>query len=174
VGGTLSCGDVNEPDRALRELCAGLSANVASAVAPCGNCLPSPPPAFASNTGGETTFLTDLNGHPLVDSCTGGDVYLGETPRSRPNEPGGVLYANFYAEDEDDLLVGGHTQGGDCVGRRLARLLSPDAENREFSIPSPLLTVHSRFPHDWEVICKTLRTVFDHQVPNTCTGLAQP
>jgi hypothetical protein len=79
------------------------------------------------------------------------------------------------------VLVGGHTQAGDCLGRKLARNLAPDAVNREITgVPGgPLnLDTHGNFPHHWPTICMTLRTVTDHQVPAdqvaACAGLTPP
>jgi hypothetical protein len=58
-----------------------------------------------------------------------------------------VLYAAFYAADGDDIFVGGDTQGGDCLGRRLARNMANDAENREiFNIPGGVLDIHDNTP----------------------------
>jgi hypothetical protein len=92
-----------------------------------------------------------------------------------------VLYANFYAANNADLLVGGHTQDSDCLGRKLARNLAPDAHNREISgVPGGFanLETHGNFPHHWPTICMTLRTLADHQVPadqlQACAGLTQP
>jgi hypothetical protein len=75
-----------------------------------------------------------------------------------------VLYAAFYAADDDDIFVGGDIQGGDCLGRRLARNMADDAENREiFNIPGGLLHIHENTPHFRDTICMTLRTIVDHQ-----------
>jgi hypothetical protein len=171
VGGTFSCGNAQEPDRALRQLCAGMTATLFSQAAPCSSFTPA---LFGSNLPGDESFIGDLNGHPLSDSCAAADLYPSEAPRSRPSEADGVLYANLYAAGEDDALVGGDQQALDSAGRRLARLLAPDAANREIPIPGPLISAHARFPHTWEVICTTLLTVSDHQVPVSCTGLTQP
>jgi DNA-binding beta-propeller fold protein YncE len=179
VGGALlTCNDSAEPDRARRQLCAGLTQTLAGQAAPCGQCptiLAGPVP-FSTNQTGDATFITDLNGHPLSDSCAGNATFPSETPRSRPSDPGGVLYANLYAADEDDLFVGGGDQSLDCAGRRLARLLSPDAENREVAgTPS---VVHANFPHHWPTICTALRSIADGAVPadpaQACTGLTHP
>lgn len=165
LGGLLTCGDEDEPDRAIRQLCAGLDASLITQALPCGGCGPlAGPSPFNTNDSGDDSFLTDLNGHPLTDSCAGDDTFLSETPRSRPHETGGVLYANLYAANNEDLLVGGDEQSLDCAGRRLARLLSPDAVNREIDVDGGFST-HSLFPHNWEVICTALRTVLDGTVP---------
>ena len=75
--------------------------------------------------------------------------------------------------------LGGDTQGGDCLGRRLARNMADDAENREISgIPGGLANIHENTPHFWDTICMTLRTIVDHQVPvdqvQACVGLTPP
>jgi hypothetical protein len=71
--------------------------------------------------------------------------------------------------------VGGGTQSGDCFGRRLARNLASDADNREIAnVPG---VVHANFPHHWLTICMALRTVADHEAPalaQACTGLTHP
>ena len=92
-----------------------------------------------------------------------------------------MLYANFYAFDNADILVGGHTQTSDCLGRKLARNLAPNADNREITgVPGGFLNVdtHPNFPHHWPTVCMTLRTLVDHQVPadqiQACAGLTQP
>jgi pimeloyl-ACP methyl ester carboxylesterase len=174
----IGCDDVNQPDRIGRQLCGGRIATVLSAVAPCG-CGPVTPDVFTTNTGDDLTFLESLNGHPLADSCQATPAAPGEAPRSRPTTAGGVLYASFYVAGNGDGIVGGHTQQNDCVGRRLARNLGPDAVNREITgVPGGLLTAHGNFPHHWPTICMALRTVTDHQAPvdqmAACTGLTSP
>jgi hypothetical protein len=160
----------SEPDRTLRQLCAGRTAVVT--VQTCGQCPPGSPVEFTNNATGDRAFIEDLNGHPLADSCTAG-AHPSEAPSSRPTRADGVLYVNLFAPDDE--LVGGGTQAGDCLGRRLARNLAPDADNREISgVPS---FVHANFPHFWPTICTALRTVVDHQAPplaTACTGLTQP
>jgi hypothetical protein len=176
----VGCDDVNQPDRIGRQLCAGRTATVASALASCG-CGFVTPPAFSTNQAGDDTFLETLNGHPLADSCQATPAAATEAPLSRPTTPDGVLYASFYAAGNADVLVGGHTQERDCLGRRLARNLAPDAVNREITgVPGGNLNLdtHGNFPHHWPTICMALRTVVDHQVPadqaQACTGLTQP
>jgi hypothetical protein len=125
---------------------------------------------------GDETFFLELNGQgSFAENCAPSDN-PDEAPRSRPSEPEGVLYVNLYAEDNADLFVGGDTQSWDCVGRRLARNLSPDTVNLE--IPEVPWEVHSNFPHHWPTICVALRTVVDHQAPasvdEVCEGLVQP
>jgi hypothetical protein len=174
VGDALSCGtgfSANEPDRTRRQLCAGRAAVVLTQT--CGQCPAGTPIAFSTNQPGDDTFITDLNGHGLGDSCTVGFTSASEAPSSRPTLAAGVLYVNAFAPDDE--LVGGGTQGGDCFGRRLARNLAPDAVNLEITgVPS---VVHANFPHHWPTICTALRTVTDHQAPDpaqACTGLTHP
>ena len=137
----------------------------------------STPDTFTSNVSDETTFITALNGHPLADSCGAPGAFSSEAPRSRPGTAGGVLYVALYAAGNDDLVVGGHTQELDCLGRRLARnLAAPDALNVEMTgVAAP---VHANTPHHWDTICMALRTVTDHQAPasqaQACTGLTVP
>ena len=179
--GLLGCGTSNESDKARRQLCGGRQAEgLLNSTQGCGACNPTPA-FFTSNSGSDATFLSDLNGHPFdLAAC---DVNLGhpnEAPHSRPTTPDGVLYVNLYAENNADRIVGGHDRtsllGGDCLGRRLARNLAPDAVNREISVP--ILGVHSNFPHQWEVMCFTLRTIVDHAAPanvqQACQGLTPP
>jgi len=178
----IGCNMANQPDLIGRQLCAGRTATLVSAglLTPCG-CAGAPPPVFTSNNSDELTFLETLNGHPLVDSCQATPAAPTEAPSSRPTTAGGVLYASLYAAGNDDLIVGGHTQIRDCLGRKLARNLAPDAVNREITgVPGGVgnLATHGNFPHHWPTICTTLRTVVDHQVPvdqmQACTGLTQP
>jgi hypothetical protein len=177
----VGCDDANQADRIGRQLCAGRTATVASAIAACG-CGPlSTPPDFTTNQPGDLTFMEVLNGHPLADSCRATPAVASEAPSSRPTTPAGVLYASVYADGNADLIVGGHTQTADCLGRKLARNLAPDAVNREITgVPGGLLNVdtHTNFPHHWPTICMALRTVTDHAVPAdqtaACTGLTQP
>jgi hypothetical protein len=176
IGGTATCGDPSEPDRARRQLCGGIAATISGQIRPCGVCGDSMPVSFTTNMPGDETFLLELNGQEnFAENCAPGDN-PDEAPRSRPSEPEGVLYVNLYAEDNTDLLVGGDTQSWDCVGRRLARNLSSDAVNME--IPGVPGEVHSNFPHHWSTICVALRTVVDHRVPaspdEACEGLVQP
>lgn len=166
----LACGNRNEPNRSLRQLCAG---HMGLALPrPCGQCLAGTPLTFTSNQPGDETFITDLNGHPLSDSCTANASFATEAPFSRPGRVDGILYVNLYATG--DLFVGDGTQSGDCFGRRLARNLAPDADNREFNVPVP---IHASVPHHWEIICTALKTVADHQAPaagSPCAGLTRP
>jgi hypothetical protein len=177
----VGCDDVNQPDRVGRQLCAGRTATVASAIAACGCGRLSTPPDFTTNQSGDLTFLETLNGHPLADSCRATPAAASEAPSSRPTTPDGVLYASVYADGNADVIVGGHTQTADCLGRKLARSLAPDAVNREITgVPAgPLgLDTHTNFPHHWPTICMALRTVIDHAVPldqtAACAGLTQP
>jgi hypothetical protein len=177
----VACDAVNQADRVSRQLCGGRTATVASVLASCG-CGPlSTPAEFATNQAGDLAFLETLNGHPLSDSCQAAPAAPAEAPSSRPTTPGGVLYASFYAAGNADLLVGGHTQAGDCLGRKLARNLAPDVINGEISgVPGGVLNVdtHANFPHRWPTICMALRTVVDHHVPAdqtaACAGLTHP
>jgi pimeloyl-ACP methyl ester carboxylesterase len=188
AGGTFSCGDPSQPDRSTRELCGGRTATVVSQGLPCGACLktifppvPGDPDLFSTNLPGDEAFLSDLNGHAFSADC-GGSIAQPEleAPRSRPTTPGGVLYLNLYAANNEDLIVGGDTQSLDCYGRRLARLHAPDAVNRQISgVPSTLPeTVHGNFPHHRPTICSVLRTIADQQAPaveeDACAGLTVP
>ncbi len=178
----IGCNVADQPDLIGRQLCAGRTATGFSAglFTPCG-CAGSPPPVFTSNNSDELTFLETLNGHPLLDSCQATPSAPTEAPSSRPTTAGGVLYASLYAAGNDDLIVGGHTQIRDCLGRKLARNLASDAANREITgVPGGVanLATHGNFPHHWPTICMTLRTLVDHQVPvdqtQACAGLTQP
>jgi hypothetical protein len=177
----IGCDDVDQPDRVARQLCAGRTATALSAIAVCGCGAFSTPDEFSTNETGDLTFLETLNGHPLAESCEAEPDRPAEAPRSRPTTPGGVLYASFYAAGNADVIVGGDTQAGDCLGRRLARNLAPDAVNREITgVPGGALGLdtHANVPHHWPAICMALRTVVDHQVPadqaQACAGLTQP
>ena len=58
-----------------------------------------------------------------------------------------MLYVTLYAAGNGDLVVGGHTQTLDCLGRRLARNLAPDATNVEMAdVPGPPAAVHANTP----------------------------
>lgn len=179
AGAILACSDPAEPDRTLRQLCAGRVGTLLSAAAPC-PCGPlSMPDPFTTNVAGDATFIADLNGHALADSCGMPGVFATEAPRSRPGTAGGVLYVALFAAGNGDLVVGGQTQALDCLGRRLARNLAPDAINVEMAgVPGPAAAVHANTPHHWETICMALRTVTDHQAPasqaQACTGLTVP
>jgi hypothetical protein len=182
AGGTFSCGDASQPDRSARELCGGRTATLISQGLPCGTCLGNLAPAlFSTNLPGDETFLTDLNGHPFSADCSGSIAHPElEAPRSRPTTPGGVLYLNLYAANNEDLIVGGDTQSLDCFGRRLARLHAPDAVNRQITgVPSTLpQTVHGNFPHYRPTICSVLKGIVNQQVPaeseDACAGLSVP
>lgn len=181
VGGTFSCGDASQPDRSGRELRGGRTATLISQASPCGACIAGDPDLFSTNLAGDETFLTDLNGHPFSADCSGSIAQPElEAPRSRPTTPGGVLYLNLYAANNEDLIVGGDTQSLDCYGRRLARLHAPDAANRQISgVPSATpQTVHGNFPHHRLAICTALKTIVDQQVPaegaDACAGLSVP
>ena len=171
----IACGVLNQPDRILRQLCGGRTATLFSNVLPCG-CIS--PMLFTTNVAGDATFLEDLNGHSLGDSCRAQPDADSEAPRSRPTESDGILYVNLYASGNADTLVGGHT-GSDCLGRRLARNLASDATNEQIGgVPGATGgEVHENFPHHWETISMALRTVVDHQAPalaQACTGLTHP
>ncbi len=177
VGGVLTCGDKDQPDRSSRELCGGRTATVVSQIQSCGSCLPSPAP-FNTNLSGDDAFIEDLNGHGFAGNCNPSSITNPqlEAPRSRPSTPAGVLYVNLYAASNGDLIAGGHEQSADCLGRHLARNHAPDVINTEISgVPVP---VHANFPHYWPVICHVLRTVSQHQAPadpaSACQGLTTP
>jgi hypothetical protein len=115
-----------------------------------------------------------------MDSPGYGELGVATSAAScRPTDPNGVLYVSVFAAGNGDGLVGGGTQSADCFGRRLARNLAPDAVNLEVAgVPGGPLTIHANFPHHWETICTTLRTIVDHQAPadpaTACAGLTQP
>lgn len=186
VGGALSCGDINQPDRSARELCAGRTASIASQLALCGSCSVVEPGAFNTNLAGDDTFLTDLNGHGnfqtngdgFTENCPNGIVPNpeSEAPHSRPTQSDGVLYVNLYAANNEDLLVGGDTQASDCLGRRLSRSHAPDVSNMEITgVPS---NTHSNFPHHWPTICVTLHAIANHtpaaDQTSACNALSPP
>jgi hypothetical protein len=184
VGDIISCGNQDEPDRSSRQLCGGRTADLVSQLQSCSHCDPVPG-LFSTNMPGDEgdeTFLTALNGHPFSANCNdspGGNLRA-ETPNSRPAVPDGVLYVNLYAAGNADKVVGGHSQEGDCYGRRLAKNHSPDAKNMEITgVPGGgIFEVHRNFPHHWPTICFTLKTIVNHQAPagqtEACQGLAQP
>ncbi|HID82127.1 MAG TPA: hypothetical protein EYH06_08510 [Chromatiales bacterium] len=177
VGDSLTCGNASQPDRSSRELCGGRTANLGSQFAPCGACSPLPP-SFSTNTSDDDSFIEDLNGHSFGENCNEATIANPEqeAPRSRPTIHDGVLYVNLYAANNEDLIVGGHTQSLDCYGRRLARNHAPDAINFEITgVPS---LVHANFPHHWPTICYTLKSIAEHQAPANqtaaCQGLTPP
>lgn len=182
AGGIFSCGNASQADRSARELCGGRIATPVSQGLPCGTCTGNLAPAlFATNLAGDETFLSDLNGHPFGADCSGSIAQPElEAPRSRPTTPGGVLYLNLYAANNEDLIVGGDNQSLDCYGRRLARLHAPDANNRQIGgVPSTSpQTVHGNFPHHRPAICTVLKTIVNQQVPaegeDACAGLSVP
>ncbi len=179
VGDSFSCGDANEPDRARRQLCGGHTGTLVSQSLACGACPLGGPPPFGTNHPGDDTLITNLNGHPFSQDCNSNFSNPAEAPFSRPSQPDGVLYVNLFAAGNADGLVGGATQAGDCLGRRLARNHAPDAMNGEIGgVPGVLGQVHAHFPHHWPAICTSLRTVVDHQPPadpaQACAGLTQP
>lgn len=177
AGGSFSCGNENEPDRSTRQLCGGMTATLLSQALPCGSCVP-PLAPFTTNAAGDESFLNDLNGHDYRLNCNEPAILSPalEAPKSRPDLPDGVLYVNLYAAGNADLVVGGHTQSLDCLGRRLARNHAPHAFNLEVTgVPTE---THGNFPHHWPTICVTLRTIVNHQAPasqaEACQGLSQP
>jgi hypothetical protein len=182
AGGVFSCGDASEPDRARRQLCGGRRATAASQLAPCGQCFLTPPALFTTNQPGDGTWITDLNGHPLSEDCVASYSNPAEAPFSRPARSDGILYVNLFAAGNADAIVGGATQSGDCLGRRLAWNHAPDAANREISgVPGILGEVHANFPHHWPTICTALKALLDHQPPpdpvdpvQACAGLYAP
>ena len=177
AGGSFSCGNDIEPDRSTRQLCGGRTAGIVSQAQACGACLPQPA-VFTTNAAGDETFLNDLNGHDYRLNCDEPAIPSPalEAPKSRPDLPDGVLYVNLYAAGNADLVVGGHTQSLDCLGRRLARNHAPNVFNLEVTgVPTE---THGNFPHHWPTICVTLRTIVNHQAPasqaEACQGLNQP
>jgi hypothetical protein len=179
--GLALCGTALNPDvqdRSQRQLCGGMRATPLSEIAPCGSCGLAAPDPFGNNSGTDLTFLVDLNGHPLGDSCGTSMPQHPEleAPSSRPTTPNGILYVNLYAANNGDTFGGGGTHSGDCVGRRLALNHAPDVANGEISgVPG---FVHAEFPHHWPTICVALRSIVDHQAPQdqttACQGLVHP
>jgi hypothetical protein len=154
-----------------------MTATLLSQALPCGSCVP-PLAPFTTNAAGDEAFLNDLNGHDYRLDCTEPAIPSPalEAPKSRPDLPDGVLYVNLYAAGNADLVVGGHTQSLDCLGRRLARNHAPNVFNLEVTgVPTE---THGNFPHHWPTICVTLRTIVNHQAPasqaEACQGLSQP
>ena len=182
AGGVFTCGTSNEPDRARRQLCGGHKATLVTQALPCGTCPADSPAPFTTNQTGDDTFITDLNGHAFSDDCAAAYTNPAEAPFSRPSRAAGVLYANLFAANNADAIVGGGTQAGDCLGRRLARNHAPDAVNTEIAgVPGILAQVHANFPHHWPTICTALKVVVDHQPPSdpvdpvqVCAGLTPP
>jgi len=184
AGGLFTCGTSHEPDRARRQLCGGHTATAASQLSPCGVCFPGPPSLFSTNQTGDDTFITDLNTHPFSDDCNVTYNNPDEAPFSRPSRADGVLYVNLFAATNADAIVGGATQTGDCLGRRLARNHAPDVANREIAgVPGVVLLgeVHANFPHHWPTICTALKAIVGHQPPpdpvdpvQVCAGLTSP
>ena len=178
TGGTLTCGAMEEPDRSRRQLCGGRTANPASQASPCGICFPGDPPLFTTNFLGDDTFLAELNGHDFGNNCDDATIEHPEleAPRSRPSTEGGILYINLYAADNADLVAGGETQSGDCMGRRLARNHAPDAVNMEIS--GTPTEVHGHFLHAWPVICATLSSIVNREPPSdpasACEAFTHP
>jgi hypothetical protein len=167
----------NVPDRSQRQLCGGMRATLASENASCGNCGIFQP-EYLTNPPSDDSFFTDLNGHPFSDNC-GSSAPLQpelEAPFSRPGTPNGILYVNLYATNNDDLVVGGVSHTGDCVGRRLASNHAPDVVN--WGVSGLSSDVHRNFPHHWPTICMALRSIIDQQAPqdqsSACQGLVQP
>lgn len=175
IGGSVTCGNEDEPDLAKRQMCGGLNASLLSQGANCGSqfCQVD---EFNTNNSNETTFLSNLNNHSFSDNCQQSFSEPEEAPFSKPTNPNGILYVNLYVENNLDLFVGGHTQSLDCAGRRLARNHAPDAVNMEITGISG--EVHSKFPHHLPTVCVALKTIVDHQAPQdqsvACQGLIQP
>ena len=140
----------------------------------CGQCPAGTPIAFSTNQPGDDTFITDLNGHGLGDSCTVGFTSATEAPSSRP-----TLRRRRALRER--VRARRRAGGRGHAGRRLLRA-SPRAEpgaptpstSRSPASP-PWCTPTS--PTHWLTICTALRTVTDHQAPDpaqACTGLTHP
>lgn len=174
------CAD-SQSDLGVRQLCGGRKGTLAK----CGasSCGPGSYPESLQVVGGvevnvDQQFLEQLIGRQLGTVC-GAAEDENETPRH-----GELGYANFYAEKDffglPDPVAGAEVENADCLGRRVARLLSPHAENRALSLPRDDGKTHEWFPHYWKVICMTLRTLSEDSVPEwegsvgTCSGLHQP
>ena len=90
---------------------------------------------FTNNQAGDDSFLSRLNGHPLADSCRPARIRARRRSAGRPRRRRALR--QLVRANNTDELVGGRTQSGDCFGRRLARNLAPDADNREITgVPS--------------------------------------
>lgn len=183
VGSPLACDDLQQPDRARRQLCTGRVASPATVFAACGSCSAQPPGLFATNQPGDETFVSDLNGHQTggSTSCDATFQAPGMAPSSRPTgNAAGILYVNVYAAHQNlfrrDILAGGPPANGDCLGRRVAHNFAPDALN--IPVADIPLDVHANLPHHDEVICIALRSLVDHQAPaspsQACQGLTLP
>ena len=184
VGTPIACNATQGSDRARRQLCAGRIATFATSTGACGSCGQQPPSLFGSNLPGDDTFIADLNGHQFgtSTSCNANFQAPSMAPFSRPTtDPAGILYVNIYATHENslfqrDIFVGGDSEHGDCLGRRVARNFAPDAVN--FSVAGIPIDVHQNLPHHPEVICTALRAAVDHQAPasvnQACQGLTLP
>ncbi len=124
-------------------------------------------------------FVECLNGHSLCDTegQAGARIeqeerFSSEAPGSRSNgEPvgEGVLYLVLGAKNNDDVIVGGDTLSDDCLGRKLAKNLAPDAVNRWLAVSKKgglgRLAVHANAHHTPQVICLALYTAAHHRVP---------
>ncbi len=120
-------------------------------------------------------FIECLNGHSLCDTKEGAAVdqdekYRGEAPGSRSADApidAGILYFVLGAADNDDLIAGGESPSDDCLGRRLAMNLAPDAVNRWLPVEAGWgFGVHEATPHTPQVICQALYAAAYGQVPD--------
>lgn len=185
VGDSTACWPSFKLDKSTRQLCGGWTADEVSQANVCGSCPAGHPERFMTNdTGDDDIFMETLNGHSFVKNCNESSLLdaerKAEAPKSRPGIPDGVLYVNLYAAGNADQIVGGQNQAADCIGRRLARNHSPDAQNMGIAgVPGSGYTgVHFNFPHYWPTICVVLKTIVNHAAPanqtDACQGLNQP
>jgi hypothetical protein len=125
-------------------------------------------------------FIQRLNDHPIVDSHISAPAatYVEEAPGSRADGTpphAGVLYVALYADGNRDP-VGGDTPQDDCAvplggpqqGRKLARNMAPQAQNRTFTtteIPDTEIEAHRNSPHAAAVMCVALYAAVHHRMP---------
>ena len=121
-------------------------------------------------------FIECLNGHSLCDTHGKGQTidqderFSSEAPGSRAAHERidqGVLYVVLAAENDADTVVGGNRRSNDCLGRKLAKNLAPDAVNRWVKVEdtgSPY-AVHANTVHTPRVICLALYTAAYHRAP---------
>jgi hypothetical protein len=125
-------------------------------------------------------FIQRLNDHSIGDSHVNAPAatYAQEAPGSRADGApphAGVLYVALYADGNRDP-VGGDTPQDDCAvplggpqqGRKLARNMAPQAQNRAFStteIPDTEVEAHRNSPHAAAVMCVALYAAVHHRMP---------
>jgi len=179
------CWDKNEPDKAKRQLCGGFTATLSSMSSPCQKCFGVlPPEAFYTYEEGDSTFLSDLNGHTHWQDCSTRITCEAEALHGLDADninPDSILYANLFAARNADHVVGGFISYLDCRCRRQAYNHGLDAKyNIEIEMPGNMggLSVHRYFPNTPEVICTVLQILSTHQIPEdldaVCDGMEVP